>query len=513
MMEDLQPQELEELVEELGGEEARAAEKVVEASGPEDEAAQHLERAFALEDRDEYEEALEECDAAVQVDPTLADAYNLRGVILEELGRNGEAIQAYREVLRLDPGFAAVHENLRAAEAELDEYRIGPRSRKSRCRGMVEDLRRCPNSASFRCAECGDALCRTHAWLFRSPDARSGQDGDSGVYCAFHYQVVVDRANLQVVGTESQVLFEAKDQTSHHTWQAAGIDLDPVAGELTIHGYPYGEPEITVPVGQIASCEMVEREDIKRNLTRTLEGGGCGGSGDWADLLLIPLLLLAYAFLEIMDRILARSTKVPVLKLTQSLSDGSSQGWVIHLRSRKRGRRGQVETLKMAGRVVAFLRQAGYRGTMPEELSVPVDLVGVPREAVAEPAQEMAPTDPEASLQRTSDARRFHKVAILVSILLSLPVVACASSLWILAGLADNDQVIYSWGDSLYKLGAPLTMIVLSFPDYAGRYLTSKDDLWAIPLICLLFVVQWLIWGQLLVLIIRGLRARRDHIP
>jgi hypothetical protein len=56
-------------------------------------------------------------------------------------------------------------------------------------------------------------------------------------------------------------------------------------------------------------------------------------------------------------------------------------------------------------------------------------------------------------------------------------------------------------------------MIVIKLPGYAGRYLTTKDDLWAIPLVSLLFVVQWVIWGQLLVLIIRGLRARHYQIP
>lgn len=377
-MEELQPQDIEDLLQELEEEEAETELRAEAGSlSPSDGASHHLEQAFALEDEDEYEKALEECDTAIRLDPTLADAHNLRGVILEELGRNGEAIQAYREALRLDPGYAAAHENLRAAEAELDEYRIGPGSRSLRCRGMVENLRRCPNSASFRCAECGDALCRTHARLFLSPDAGFEQDEDSGVYCPFHYQTVVDRANLQAVGAELRVFFEAKDQTSHHAWQLAGVDLNPVAGEFTIHGYPYGEPEITVPVSEIASCEMVEREDITRNLTRTLEAGGCGGSGDWADLLLIPLMLLTYAFLEVMDRTLARSTKVPVLKLTQSPSDGSSQGWVIHLRSKNRGRRGQVETLEMAGHVAAFLRQTGYRGTMPEELGGPSEDPGV----------------------------------------------------------------------------------------------------------------------------------------
>lgn len=120
-MEEPEPQDIEDLLQELEEEGAQIEFGARQASSS-DEAAHHLEQASALEDRDEYKEALEECDTAIRLDPNLADAHNLRGVILEELGRNGEAIQAYREALRLDPGYAAAHENLKAAEAELDEY-------------------------------------------------------------------------------------------------------------------------------------------------------------------------------------------------------------------------------------------------------------------------------------------------------------------------------------------------------------------------------------------------------
>ena len=179
-MDELQPQDLEDLLQEMEEEDAEIELGARHASPSFDEAAHYLEQAFALEDRDEYKEALEECDTTIRLDSNLADAHNLRGVILEELGRNGEAIQAYREALHLDPGHAAAHENLRAAEAELDEYRISTGFRSLGCRRMIEDLRRCPHSVSFRCAECGDALCRTHARLFRSPDAESEQDENTG---------------------------------------------------------------------------------------------------------------------------------------------------------------------------------------------------------------------------------------------------------------------------------------------------------------------------------------------
>ena len=158
---------------------------------------------------------------------------------------------------------------------------------------------------------------------------------------------------------QEQVLFEAKDEKRHYTWQPASVELDPVARALTIYGSPDGTPEITIPVSGIASCEIVEREDISRNL------GHMGGD---------PLSLLLDVFLWIIDVLVAKATKVPVIKLTQSRSDDSGQGWVGHLRSQRRGHRGQVATFRMAQRMVAFLRRSGYDGAIPEELSVPRDL-------------------------------------------------------------------------------------------------------------------------------------------
>lgn len=85
------------------------------------EAAQYLEQAYASKEQNEFEKVLEQCNAAIRADPNLADAYNLRGVILEELGRKEEAVLAYREAVRADSGFQEARENLRDIEAELKE--------------------------------------------------------------------------------------------------------------------------------------------------------------------------------------------------------------------------------------------------------------------------------------------------------------------------------------------------------------------------------------------------------
>ncbi len=85
------------------------------------EAMQYLERAYSCEERKELQQALVECDAAIQLEPGLAEAHNLRGMILEDLGRKEEAMAGYREALRLDPSFQEAKENLQDAENELKE--------------------------------------------------------------------------------------------------------------------------------------------------------------------------------------------------------------------------------------------------------------------------------------------------------------------------------------------------------------------------------------------------------
>ncbi len=80
----------------------------------------HLRQAHAYEEQQDYQRALAESDAAIALGQSfLADAHNLRAVVLEELGRNEDAIQAYSVALRLDPGCREVAENLLELEREL----------------------------------------------------------------------------------------------------------------------------------------------------------------------------------------------------------------------------------------------------------------------------------------------------------------------------------------------------------------------------------------------------------
>lgn len=93
-------------------------------SSPRSEAMRYLEQAYTSEEQGEFEKALEECDTAIGIDPSLADAHNLRGVILEELGQKEEAVLAYREAVRLDPSFQIAKKNLQDIEAELRKDRL-----------------------------------------------------------------------------------------------------------------------------------------------------------------------------------------------------------------------------------------------------------------------------------------------------------------------------------------------------------------------------------------------------
>ena len=84
-------------------------------------ASEHLEK--AQNDYDlgrDFKAALAECDLALEFTPDSARVHNLRGLILDALGKTGLAVKAYKEALRLDPGFTEARDNLADAEAELN---------------------------------------------------------------------------------------------------------------------------------------------------------------------------------------------------------------------------------------------------------------------------------------------------------------------------------------------------------------------------------------------------------
>ncbi|MBI5933991.1 MAG: tetratricopeptide repeat protein [Chloroflexi bacterium] len=72
----------------------------------------------------DLEGALSECEAALELSPNSAEAHNLRGLILDLLERPDEAIQAYREAVRLDPNFEDARANLADSQQEQRETPI-----------------------------------------------------------------------------------------------------------------------------------------------------------------------------------------------------------------------------------------------------------------------------------------------------------------------------------------------------------------------------------------------------
>ena len=63
------------------------------------------------------DEALVECQNAVKLDPTLADAHNSLGVVLFKKGRVNEAITQFQEAVRLKPDFSEAQNNLAKVQA------------------------------------------------------------------------------------------------------------------------------------------------------------------------------------------------------------------------------------------------------------------------------------------------------------------------------------------------------------------------------------------------------------
>jgi tetratricopeptide (TPR) repeat protein len=83
-------------------------------------AVEQLEKAQLLYDQGrDFKGALVECNLALDYAPHSAPIHNLRGLILDALGKTGLAVQEYTEALRLDPDLSEARDNLADAEAEL----------------------------------------------------------------------------------------------------------------------------------------------------------------------------------------------------------------------------------------------------------------------------------------------------------------------------------------------------------------------------------------------------------
>jgi tetratricopeptide (TPR) repeat protein len=72
-------------------------------------------------DNNELEEASEECELAIELNPNSAIAYNYRGEIYEQMGRIEDAITNFQRAIQLDSELEEAWANLLDVEAELEK--------------------------------------------------------------------------------------------------------------------------------------------------------------------------------------------------------------------------------------------------------------------------------------------------------------------------------------------------------------------------------------------------------
>ena len=116
---------------------------------------------FDLEHDQRLPEALADCELAIEYGLNTAEAHNLRGLVLDALERPDEALQAYREAVRLAPDSLEAQENLAEAEREARlRQQAARRPARRSLRGALSDL-----LFPLHCPECGlkiaeeDPLC------------------------------------------------------------------------------------------------------------------------------------------------------------------------------------------------------------------------------------------------------------------------------------------------------------------------------------------------------------------
>ncbi len=110
---------------------------------------------------------------------------------------------------------------------------------------------------------------------------------------------------------------------------------------------------------------------------------------------------------------------------------------------------------------------------------------------------------------------KLNRQAIRFGLVASTPFIVLASLLEIL-GTFSHDAMIkddaYSYGDAIYLyLGYPLPRIILML--VAPHGLRDIDNWWAVPLLDVLFVVQWIIWAYVIVIITTLVQNRWIRVP
>ena len=99
--------------------------------------------------------------------------------------------------------------------------------------------------------------------------------------------------------------------------------------------------------------------------------------------------------------------------------------------------------------------------------------------------------------------------ASLIALFCAVPFIVVATTFWHLENQKGFMGYGYWVGDKIFHLGAPLTLLMDFYVHHTGP-LKPSDDCWATPAMCILFIIQWIIWAQLIVWI-RQRRLRRGQ--
>lgn len=132
---------------------------------PISQALDHLERAYYFRSLNRLRNALTECQEAIRLAPDLPDAHLLRGILLESLGRKGEAREAFRDAARLDPALRQTRPDVFAEEPTVPPPGAMPLTplperRLARAREFLDRARDFAAQNEFRAAlvECDRAV-------------------------------------------------------------------------------------------------------------------------------------------------------------------------------------------------------------------------------------------------------------------------------------------------------------------------------------------------------------------
>ncbi len=83
----------------------------------------HFQQADQYEEAGDLDNALIECNKALEIDPCFSDALNLHGIILERMGYDREAIRSYQKAIQFDPDFVEAVDNLSTLKASIQNNR------------------------------------------------------------------------------------------------------------------------------------------------------------------------------------------------------------------------------------------------------------------------------------------------------------------------------------------------------------------------------------------------------